>query len=125
MSELEAWQPYDPYPEPSHPQSKTRPTDIEPIKVRHPSYHDICNTLLKFWSFDSRDVHHETVRVACAIVANNAWGGYLSTDRDGNDPVMESPDSILRSKSYYFHVAQPNDGTYTLPNANIQIANGD
>ncbi|KEF50890.1 uncharacterized protein A1O9_13060 [Exophiala aquamarina CBS 119918] len=107
ISKPETWQIYDPYPEPSHPQKLTRPTDFEPIKVRHPCYQDdSCNVLLKFWSH----AHHETVRVACAIVANNAWVGYLSTDRGGNDPIVENTESTLTRKSYYFHVAQPING---------------
>jgi hypothetical protein len=100
------WQPYDPYPEPCHPQ-RQGPCNVEPVRIRHPGYvDDTGNTLLKFWT----PAHHETARIACAIVANNAWGGYLATDREGRDRVNANPDIILKNKSYYFHAAQPNEG---------------
>ncbi|KIW14258.1 hypothetical protein PV08_07040 [Exophiala spinifera] len=109
MAEPDLWQPYDPYPEPAHPQWKARGVDGNLIRIRHPCYPDeTCDTLLNFWS----PAHHETVRIACAIVASNAWEeGYLSTDRDGNDPLDRNPEIALRSASYYFHAAQPINGT--------------
>lgn len=118
----ELWKPYQPYPEPSHPEKKPPPTDVGPIRIRHPSYPDTCNTLLKFWSFDGQGAHHETVRIACAIVANNTWAGYLSTDKGGNDTVTEQPDAVLKGKTYYFHIAPPSNGrVITLLSSNTEF----
>lgn len=101
-SERSVWSAYE---APSHPE-KPPPTLRGPIRIRHPGYEDACNTLFKFWPLDSGGVHHETVRIACAFLVNNAWDGSLSVDKGGQHPVDLGPESILRCKSYYFHVAR-------------------
>ena len=110
---------WSPYPAPSHPEKPNPPTTYEPIRLRHPGYEDACNTLLKFWPLDNGGVHHETVRVACAFLVNNQWDGYLSVDKDGEHPVDAGPESILRNRSYYFHVAQPADGEFLIPRCSV------
>ncbi|EJP61293.1 uncharacterized protein BBA_09768 [Beauveria bassiana ARSEF 2860] len=50
-------------------------------------------------------LHHETARVACAIVANCRWDGFLSEDKAaGARPVQIGPDDLLLGSNYYFHV---------------------
>ncbi|KAH8756054.1 hypothetical protein F5883DRAFT_620462 [Diaporthe sp. PMI_573] len=49
-------------------------------------------------------VHHETARIACAILANNTWDGYLTADTpDGLAVSLDDPDRILTADRYYFH----------------------
>ncbi|KAK1827133.1 hypothetical protein QBC39DRAFT_183271 [Podospora conica] len=78
------------------------------IRFRHPAYDDAENDLINLYPFDSRGVHHETARVACCILADCAWDGFLSLTRDG-DPVPLGPDDILTARSYYFRVPNRDD----------------
>jgi hypothetical protein len=91
------------YQTPSHPE-KPPPISREPVRIRHPGYKDACNTLFKFWPLDSGGVHHETVRIACSFLVDNAWDSYLSIDQGGQHPVDAGPDGVLMCKSYYFHL---------------------
>lgn len=93
------------------------------VTLRHPQYPDQHNILLILPALDlhkkqdsNKDgsdndgrkdfgLHHETARVACAIVANCRWDGFLSEDQTGDvRPVMLGPDNLLLGCSYYFHV---------------------
>ncbi|KAK7743773.1 hypothetical protein SLS53_003792 [Cytospora paraplurivora] len=53
-------------------------------------------------------VHHRTALLACQIVANNAFDGYLATDRHGKHRVRGEPDELLYSDKYWF-IAKAND----------------
>lgn len=58
-------------------------------------------------------LHHETALLACQIVANNAFDGYLSLIIQGNHPVSRTT-IILTAAEYYFIV--PGDPLYaTVP----------
>ncbi|KAH8749108.1 hypothetical protein F5883DRAFT_233004 [Diaporthe sp. PMI_573] len=58
-------------------------------------------------------VHHETARIACAILANNMWDGYLTADTpDGPAVPLDNPDCILTADRYYFH--HPSDPKYPV-----------
>lgn len=71
------------------------------VQFLHPGYQDGRNLLIALPALDSGGVHHETARVACAILANASWHGFLSVSRD--DPAIEQgPDEILMEDSYYF-----------------------
>ncbi|GME32278.1 hypothetical protein MMC29_000718 [Neofusicoccum parvum] len=48
-------------------------------------------------------LHHETARIACAVVAANRWDGFLAADAAGA-PLDAGPDDILAAREYYFHV---------------------
>jgi hypothetical protein len=50
-------------------------------------------------------IHHETARIACAIVANNRWEGFLTETRTGARASF-GPDGILRRNNYYFRVSE-------------------
>lgn len=52
-------------------------------------------------------VHHETARIACALLANSRWDGFLSTTRDG-PATLAGPDDVLTRWSYYFRL--PDNG---------------
>ncbi|RWA03708.1 hypothetical protein EKO27_g11393 [Xylaria grammica] len=58
-----------------------------------------------------RGLHHETALLACQIVANNAFDGYLSLDAQGDDPVPRST-VLLTAAEYYFIV--PGDPAYAI-----------
>ncbi|KUI64103.1 hypothetical protein VM1G_10877 [Cytospora mali] len=47
-------------------------------------------------------VHHRTALLACQIIANNAFDGYLSTDREGQKQVTIEGDGVLLADSYWF-----------------------
>jgi hypothetical protein len=81
------------------------------ISFRHPAYPSAggCNVLLILQAYDhpSGGLHHETGRIACGIVANNAWDGYFS-ETAGGPPLNLGPDAILPAgKTYFFHVPHP------------------
>lgn len=49
-------------------------------------------------------VHHDTARLACAILANNAWEGYLTADSPTGPMIpIDNPKRILTRDRYYFH----------------------
>lgn len=69
----------------------------------HPGYNDNHNILLILPAHDSGGVHHETARVACAILANSRWDGFLSLTANGSR-IDCGPDDILMSRRYYFRI---------------------
>lgn len=77
------------------------------ICFRHPGYPDNANlnVLLTLYAFDHPDggLHYGTAFLACAIVAVNAFNGYMTETRDGHKLEMEW-DGLLLKKEYYFHV---------------------
>ena len=90
-------------PESEHNQRQSR----RHIRFRHPGYPDVGhqNILLGLYAFDHPDggLHYGTAFLACAIVAANAFDGYLSETRAG--PKLEPEwDQILFKDDYYFHV---------------------
>ena len=52
-------------------------------------------------------LHHGTARIACGIVAGNAWDGYFAVTPEG-PRIQLGPDELLRvGVDYFFHVPQP------------------
>ncbi|CAH0022806.1 unnamed protein product [Clonostachys rhizophaga] len=85
---------------PRQPFSATVQTGCQAIFL-HPGYDDGHNILLILPGLDSSGIHHETARIACAILADSRWDGFLSYEKDG--PKLEQgPDSILPCRRYYF-----------------------
>lgn len=80
------------------------------VNLRHPGYSDNRNILMVLPALDhpGGGIHHETARIACAIISNNRWDGFLSETRDGA-PVQLGPDVILRGDNYYFKVPDGNE----------------
>jgi hypothetical protein len=79
------------------------------ITFRHPAYPEGCNVLLTLRAYDhpTGGLHHETARIACGIVAGNAWDGYFS-ETAGGQPLCLGVDAILSvGKTYFFHVPHP------------------
>lgn len=91
----------------------SRPIDLRFISFRHPGYPDRCNTLFTFSASDDDRMHHETARLACAVIAGNRWDGALYQDMDGQQRYTGGPNEILRASNYYFH----------LPGASKQLNN--
>ncbi|KAH8745277.1 hypothetical protein F5883DRAFT_721947 [Diaporthe sp. PMI_573] len=58
-------------------------------------------------------VHYRTALVACQIVADNSFDGYLATDRDGLKNVIAPPDSTLTEDTYWFIASRPHDNSHT------------
>lgn len=85
------------------------------ISFRHPAYADSDDDILfKLPRLDQTErgatgVHHHTALRACQIIANNAFHGYLATDRDGQHAVTAAPDGILTEDSYWF-IVERRDG---------------
>lgn len=103
------------YPEPQHADAgRSLPPhpDSRIVVFLHPSYPEPANTLLEIEALDSPagGLHHETARIACAIVANCAWTGYLSESRAG-PPVQLGEDDLLTADRYYFRI---DSSVYTL-----------
>ncbi|KAL1616272.1 hypothetical protein SLS56_011485 [Neofusicoccum ribis] len=75
------------------------------ILVRHPHYAPSASLLLLLHAPDHPDggIHHETLRVWCAAIADNRFDGCLSDTRDG--PETDTPrDHVLRCREYFFLV---------------------
>ncbi|ATY63992.1 hypothetical protein A9K55_004918 [Cordyceps militaris] len=95
------------------------------VTLRHPRYPDDSNILLVLPALDpiprpgrvfteddplSFGLHHDTARVACAIIANCRWDGYLSESKEDGAPLVTTdPDHILPGSTYYFHVPSDTD----------------
>ncbi|KAF2194705.1 hypothetical protein K469DRAFT_725931 [Zopfia rhizophila CBS 207.26] len=75
------------YKTPSHEDSgQNLPTDLNHrVYLRHPGYSDTGNILMVLPALDHPQggIHHETARIACAIVANNRWEGFLTETKTG------------------------------------------
>ncbi|KAI5921042.1 hypothetical protein F4810DRAFT_679862 [Camillea tinctor] len=118
-----------PFPLPSHPDgglgASAAIDEGRAITLRHPGYPDQSNIMLVFPALDPLPIlaassvdattvhfgfHHETARIACAIVANCRWDGFLSEEKQGQaKPVSLGPDDILPARNYYFHVPPDTD----------------
>jgi len=80
---------------------------VRTIQFLHPGYPNDDNTLLVSPAFDSGGVHHETARIACAILADCKWDGYFSLTRDGARLEDADADTILVAPQYYFFLEPP------------------
>ncbi|KAF4490457.1 HNH endonuclease domain containing protein, partial [Fusarium agapanthi] len=67
----------------------------------HPGYQDGHDLLLSLPALDAGGIHHETARIACAILAACRFDGYFSTSKNG-PKIPDRPDDILQNKKYYF-----------------------
>src|SRR2546421_39139 len=102
------------HPKPSHhDKGECLPGEPPYIRFRHPGYQDRNNVLLTLPGLDvvHGGIHHETARVACAIIANNQFHGYFTEDKEGTQRVLAPEDGILSAEDYYFHVDGQADGT--------------
>ncbi|KAK8142116.1 hypothetical protein G3M48_009320 [Beauveria asiatica] len=125
-------------PPPSHPDQGLAPSgtttrnEERAVTLRHPRYPDDSNILLVLPALDpipgpggflaegnslGLGLHHDTARVACGIIANCRWDGYLSESRvDGAPPFTTDPDHLLPGRNYYFHVPRDTgDGEQGTP----------
>jgi hypothetical protein len=88
------------------------------IIIKHPAYdeHGLSNEMITLpaWDREEGGLHFGTVHLACAIIACNAFYGFLSQDRAGKDTVKLDPEEILPAGAYYFHVPHPS-ATETSP----------
>jgi len=84
--------------------------------VPHPGYPDTHNILFSLSALDGPGggVHHDTARVACALLANARWDGFLFLTRDGPLAVA-GPDDILTGPSYYFRLPDRSGKEKTAP----------
>ncbi|KAH8749210.1 hypothetical protein F5883DRAFT_232378 [Diaporthe sp. PMI_573] len=85
------------------------------ISFRHPGYADPDNILFELPRLDQTEhgpatgIHHRTALQACQIIANNAFHGFLATDRDGQQAVTVPTDGVLTEDSYWF-IVERRDG---------------
>lgn len=95
------------YPPPSHPDGNaTIASTSFTVRFHHPAYYFRLGAVpfLELPAHERGGLHHETARLACALVAGNRVDGYLSTDCDGNNAVGADPDSFLTEHEYFFQV---------------------
>ncbi|KAH8800809.1 hypothetical protein F5884DRAFT_808886 [Xylogone sp. PMI_703] len=91
------------------------------ISFRHPAYPNNNNELLSLNAYDQPGggIHYGFAHTICAIIANNRFDGFLSTNQDGSGRVEARWDSCLpyNVHGYYFHVPSPgnHDGTPSDP----------
>lgn len=86
-------------------------TPTKPIRFLHSGYDAPNNVLFRLARVDTVagqptiwGVCHLMALVACQVVANNAWSGYLSIDKQGHQMVTTPLDGVLVSEEYYFLV---------------------
>lgn len=99
--------PRSPYPPPTHPDNgSTISSDHRIVQFHHPAYFNRPGALpfLVFPAHEHGALHHETARLACALVAGNRVDGYLSVDQEGRQPVGADPDILLTLQDYFFQV---------------------
>ena len=104
----------EPLQPPSRQQRDERiPTRSHTVSVYHPFYEEE-KTLLSLGAFDiaSGGIHHETLRIACAIIANNRFDGFLSETITPGLPLSKDTDDVLPPGRYYFHV--PGESEYAV-----------
>ncbi|MCJ1423921.1 hypothetical protein MMC29_001806 [Sticta canariensis] len=106
-----------PYPPPSHSDPIVLPLELGLIKFRHPGYPDHSNILFAFIKSDDDGIHHETARLACAVVAGNRWDGFLCEDIDGQRRSVGGPDEILRGLKKY--AITPTFSNWTFPHDDL------
>lgn len=98
------------FPEPKHLDSACSipqaPQQVHDVIFRHPAYDDRSNIILMLPALDHPDaaLDYNTTLAACAVVANNAWRGFFTLDRAGEQRVAPAEDGLLRERSYYFRV---------------------
>ena len=78
------------------------------ICFRHPAYEDPYDIFIILPGLDHPEggIHHQTALLACAVIANNSFSGWLTEDRDGKMRVNVPLDGILRAQDYYFQVSK-------------------
>ncbi|CAN8106115.1 unnamed protein product [Discula destructiva] len=95
------------------------------ITFRHPGY-SLDNILFTLPRLDqspqveeaaAAGVHHGTALLACQIIANNAFDGFLTTDQEGKNRVPPTVplDGVLLDDDYWFHTADRGDDTDIYP----------
>ncbi|KAA6406722.1 MAG: hypothetical protein FRX48_09445 [Lasallia pustulata] len=91
--------------------SKSIPQSGFPTKIvfRHPAYDDDTNVLLRLQPFDHPQggLHLHVGLVACQIIANNAFNGYITKTKGGSPIATGDFHSVLLEKEYYFYVPSP------------------
>jgi hypothetical protein len=82
------------------------------IRFRHPAYEDPYDIFIVLPGLDHPEggIHHQTALLACAVIANNSFSGWLTEDRDGKMRVNVPLDGILRAQDYYFQVSNDHRG---------------
>ena len=74
------------------------------INIYHPGYENDPAPLLLFWGYDSTegDLWHDFAQVACAIISNNRFDGWLSTSRDPQSSRCSG--ELLAPGDYWWHL---------------------
>ncbi|KAL8752070.1 MAG: hypothetical protein Q9184_005858 [Pyrenodesmia sp. 2 TL-2023] len=90
------------------------------VCFRHPAIPSAQGNLLII--LDGNDnaqgcLHHETARIACAIIAGNRWDGYLATSPTAN-AIDVPPHGLLTGEDYYFIVPHPVEASTSHPGEN-------
>lgn len=103
---MQAFQIRQPYEDPAHPGSPSTTASVRTIKIRHPGYNDATNILFQFDAYDEDcGIHYPTAHAVCAVITDNKWEGYFSTDVVGLQRADSSTqDGLLVDDTYYFHV---------------------
>ena len=102
-------------PAPTPPSPVNRLNRQRKIRFHHPGYQEQGQSLLLdlyAYDRDAGGLHYGTAFLACAIVAVNAFNGYLTDTRDGRKLDM-GWDKLLVKSDYWFHV--PSTGDDKLP----------
>ncbi|KAK7407884.1 hypothetical protein QQX98_009943 [Neonectria punicea] len=95
------------------PPAAPKPRALAPNKIsfHHPGYSRPVNVLFCLPRVDPSPgrpgeygVHARTALVACQIVANNAFAGYLAADEKGTRRIEIDPRAVLTESDYWFFV---------------------
>ncbi|WEW56923.1 hypothetical protein PRK78_002381 [Emydomyces testavorans] len=100
---------------------------IHKIKICHPAWPRGENVFLQLYALDDPDrglCHARTVWLAAAIVAGNAFSGYLSRSSDPAEPpitTVQNDSGMLEHGIYYLHVPDPEPSVQTSSPYNYPI----
>ncbi|KUI70928.1 hypothetical protein VM1G_06438 [Cytospora mali] len=90
---------------------------LDIVEFCHPGYEYPHDVLFRLPALDKCDgkagVHHETARLACCILAGNAWEGWLTANEPGGPriDINHDTEAMLTESRYFFH--RPHDPAST------------
>ncbi|KAL8974705.1 MAG: hypothetical protein Q9197_001074 [Variospora fuerteventurae] len=98
--------------------------DPHSVCFRHPAIPYAQGNLLII--LDGNDnaqgyLHHETARIACAIIAGNQWDGYLATSPTAA-AIDVPPHGMLTGEDYYFIVPHPAEAPIESLGQSVSLA---
>lgn len=94
-------------------------SDVSRITIKHPGYSGNSKLFALPASekkFDRAHGLYHTVLVACGIVANNHWDGWLSRSKEREPRVEPDEDGLIPAGVYFYHLDSGDQAYSIVPN---------